>query len=104
MENCTQACAACENNHISTRPEKVTKNIQTRLNRIEGQVKGIKSMVERGTYCDDILTQISAAQSAMSAVAKILLESHVRSCVAQKLKAGDTAVVEELITTIGRLV
>ena len=79
------------------------KNLTTRLNRIEGQVKGIKAMIERGDYCDDILTQIAAAQSAMSAVAKILLESHMRTCVSRRLKNGDDMVVDELIKTVGRL-
>jgi len=81
----------------------ITNNLTTRLNRIEGQVKGIKSMIDRGVYCDDILTQIAAAQSAMSSVAKILLESHMRTCVIHKLKSGDDAVVDELIKTVGRL-
>ena len=86
-----------------TRSNEITKNLTTRLNRIEGQVSGIKSMINRGEYCDDILTQISAAQSAMSSVAKILLESHIRACVSDKLKAGDHNVIDELIKTIGRL-
>jgi len=85
------------------RTEKITKDLATRLNRIEGQVKGIKSMVERGEYCDDILTQIAAAQSAMTSVAKILLESHMRACVTDRLKNGDDTVVDELVKTIGRL-
>ena len=80
-----------------------TQNLATRLNRIEGQVKGIKAMIERGDYCEDVLTQIAAAQSAMSAVAKILLESHMRTCVSRRLKDGDDTVVDELIKTVGRL-
>ena len=80
-----------------------TQNLTSRLNRIEGQVKGIKAMIARGDYCDDILTQIAAAQSAMSSVAKILLESHMRTCVTQRLKDGDDTVVDELIKTVGRL-
>ncbi|MCL1786464.1 MAG: metal-sensitive transcriptional regulator [Defluviitaleaceae bacterium] len=79
------------------------QNLTTRLNRIEGQVKGIKAMIERGDYCEDVLTQIAAAQSAMSAVAKILLESHMRTCVSRRLKDGDDTVVDELIKTVGRL-
>ena len=84
---------------MQTTPQSLT----SRLNRIEGQVKGIKSMIERGDYCDDILTQIAAAQSAMSSVAKILLESHMRTCVTQRLQNGDNTVVDELIKTVGRL-
>ena len=103
MHECTHTCTNCENNVSTTRPEEITKNLTTRLNRIEGQINGIKSMIGRGAYCDDILTQISAAQSAMSSVAKILLESHMRACVTRKLKAGDDSVIDELIKTVGRL-
>jgi len=99
--NCT--CAICENSSDPLRPDTITQNLTTRLNRIEGQVKGIKSMIDRGVYCDDILTQIAAAQSAMSSVAKILLESHIRACVTQRLQNGDDTVVDELIKTVGRL-
>ena len=103
MHACNHTCAECENSDISLRPDSVTKNLTTRLNRIEGQVKGIKSMIDRGVYCDDILTQIAAVQSAMSSVAKILLESHMRACVAQRLQNGDDTVIDELIKTVGRL-
>ena len=104
MNECNHICTECQNTHTPVRSEKAAKNITTRLNRIEGQVKGIKAMIERGEYCDNVLTQISAVQSAMSSVAKIMLESHIRSCVTRKLKAGDETVVDELIKTIGRLV
>ena len=99
-------CAECDtrkNNAPVERPIKLTKDLTARLNRIEGQVRGIKSMVEKGVYCDDVLTQISAVQSAMSAVAKRLLASHMKSCVATRLQSGDEEVVEELIKTVGRL-
>jgi len=103
MNKCSQSCTKCENNGTSIRSDKLTKNLTTRLNRIEGQVKGVKAMIDRGAYCDDVLTQISAVQSAMSSVAKILLESHIRSCVTQKLRTGDETVVDELVKTVGRL-
>lgn len=98
---CNQECPACESS--PSRPDKINKNLTTRLNRIEGQVKGIKSMINRGIYCDDVLTQISAVQSALSSVAKILLASHMRTCVLQKLKDGDEDVIDELIKTVGRM-
>jgi len=86
------------------RPEKVTKDLTSRLNRIEGQVKGINSMIERGEYCDDILTQISSVKSAMNAVAKILVDSHMRTCVAEKLRSGDDDIIEEFVKTVGRVI
>ncbi|MCL1992807.1 MAG: metal-sensitive transcriptional regulator [Spirochaetes bacterium] len=85
------------------RPAKLTKDLLDRLGRVEGQVRGIKSMVERGVYCDDVLTQISAVQSAMSSAAKILLEYHMRSCVASRIKNGDEEIVDEFVKTVGRL-
>ena len=91
------------NSEASRRSEKVTRDLTTRLNRIEGQVKGIRSMIERDVYCDDVLIQIAAVRSAMSSVAKILLESHMRTCVAENLKNGDDEVIEEVIKTIGKL-
>jgi len=90
--------------HPHSRPEKVNKDLENRLNRVEGQVKGIKSMIEHGKYCDDILTQISSVKSAMNAVAKILVESHMRTCVSEKLRDGDEDIIEEFIKTVGRIV
>ena len=85
-------------------PEKVNKDLTVRLNRVEGQVKGIKSMIERGEYCDDILTQISSVKSAMNAVAKILVENHMRTCVTEKLQQGDEDIIEEFVKTVGRII
>ncbi|MCL2528589.1 MAG: metal-sensitive transcriptional regulator [Defluviitaleaceae bacterium] len=90
-----------ENRH--TRTPKTQKDLESRLNRIEGQVKGIKSMIERGEYCDNILTQISSVKSAMNAVAKILIESHMRTCVLDKMQNGDDEIIDEFIKTIGRM-
>ena len=95
-------CPQCENREVG-HPDKLTKDLANRLNRIEGQVKGVKAMIEKDVYCDDVLTQIAAIQSAMSSVAKILLESHMRSCVAQRLKDGDDEVIGEFVKTVGRL-
>ncbi len=86
------------------RSEKLDADLISRLNRIEGQVRGIKGMIEKGVYCDDVLTQIAAVQSAMSSVSKLLLESHMRTCVIEKLKAGDRDVIDEFVKTVGRLI
>ena len=74
-----------------------------RLSRIEGQVRGVKGMVEKEAYCTDILQQVSAAQSALNAFSRELLASHIRSCVVQDIQAGNTEVVDELLTTIQKL-
>jgi len=89
---------------VSGRPDNLSTALATRLNRIEGQVRGIKGMIERGEYCDDILTQISSVKSAIDGVAKILLESHVKTCIAPKLRDGDECATEELLKSIGRLI
>ena len=83
-----------------------TENL-TRLSRIEGQVKGVKRMIDAGEYCIDIITQIQAARSALQSVSKIILEKHLRHCVADALKADDPAVIdekfEEIMTVIKRM-
>ncbi|MCL2398235.1 MAG: metal-sensitive transcriptional regulator [Defluviitaleaceae bacterium] len=101
--DCDRACEECENRNAHQRPAKIDKDLTNRLNRIEGQVKGIKSMIDKGVYCDDVLIQIAAAQSAMYSVSKILLENHMRSCVSRRLQEGDDSVVEEFIKTLGKL-
>ncbi len=74
-----------------------------RLNRIEGQVRGVRSMVEEERYCVDILTQVSAIQSALNAFNKKLLANHIHTCVVDDIRAGKEEAVEELCTTIQKL-
>ncbi|MGM7723969.1 metal-sensitive transcriptional regulator [Metabacillus sp. Hm71] len=83
--------------------EKVKKNLITRLNRIEGQIRGIKSLIEKDTYCDDVITQISATQSALNSVGKLLLEGHLRTCVVERIQEGDEEIIDELLITVQRL-
>ncbi|KAA0564766.1 metal-sensitive transcriptional regulator [Rossellomorea aquimaris] len=97
--------AACSDEGIrkSHHSDKVKKNLVTRLNRIEGQIRGIKGLIERDTYCDDVITQISATQSALNSVAKILLEGHMKTCVLDRIQEGDTEVLDEVMVTIQKL-
>ncbi|GGO00335.1 metal-sensitive transcriptional regulator [Saccharibacillus kuerlensis] len=83
--------------------EETKNNLISRLNRIEGQIRGIKGMVEKDTYCDDVLNQIAAAQSALNSVGKLLLEGHMRSCVIERIEAGETEVIDELLITVNKL-
>ncbi|MBS4173994.1 metal-sensitive transcriptional regulator [Bacillus sp. FJAT-49736] len=83
--------------------EAVKKNLITRLNRIEGQIRGIKGLIEKDTYCDDVITQISATQSAINSVAKILLEGHMKNCVVERIQEGDMEVLDEVLVTIQKL-
>ncbi|PAE40881.1 metal-sensitive transcriptional regulator [Bacillus sp. 7884-1] len=87
----------------SHHPERVKNNLTTRLNRIEGQIRGIKGMIDKDVYCDDVITQLSATQSALNSVAKILLEGHLKGCVVDRLSEGDEEVLDELVVTIQKL-
>jgi len=99
-----ETCCEGEGNHRkSHHSDKVKGNLVTRLNRIEGQIRGIKGLIEKDTYCDDVITQISATQSALNSVAKILLEGHLKSCVLERIQEGDFEVLDEVIVTIQKL-
>jgi len=92
----------CCADHIH-RGEKLNQNLINRLNRLEGQVRGVKGMVEKEVYCDDILIQVRAIRSALDSVSKLILENHVRNCLSGRIKAGEPSSVDELIETIGRV-
>lgn len=79
------------------------KDLTTRLNRIEGQVRGVKNMVEADRYCVDILNQVSAVQSALHSFSKELLANHIHSCVVEDIRTGNNEVVDELCETIKKL-
>jgi len=91
------------NEKTTLREEKLAKSLTSRLNRIEGQIRGIKGMIEKDSYCDDVLNQIAAARSALNAVGVLVLESHMRQCFAEKVKNGEDEIIDELITTINRI-
>ena len=74
-----------------------------RLSRIEGQIRGIRKMLEEDAYCIDIITQVSAASSALSSFNKELLSSHIKSCVADDIRQGDGETVDELVATLAKL-
>ena len=94
--------SCCEKKKMRTDEEK--RALINRLSRIEGQVRGIKQMVEDDKYCIDVLTQTSATASALNSFAKEILESHIRSCVSEGVKNGDDEKIEELIYAIERFV
>ncbi|GAA0330824.1 metal-sensitive transcriptional regulator [Bacillus carboniphilus] len=97
------SCCSTTSERKSHHSDKVKSNLVSRLNRIEGQIRGIKGLIEKDTYCDDVITQISATQSALNSVAKILLDGHLRSCVVERIQDGDDEVLDELLTTIHKL-
>lgn len=92
----------CEKTKMRSEEEK--RALVNRLSRIEGQVRGIKEMLLDDKYCVDILTQTSAISSALNSFAREILESHIRSCVAEGVRSGDDEKIEELIKTIERFI
>ncbi len=88
---------------MTERTEEERKKLIHRLNRIEGQIRGIRGMVERNTYCTDILTQSAAVTAAVNAFNKDLLASHIRHCVARDIRAGKEEVIDELTATLQKL-
>ena len=85
------------------REEDEFRKLMNRLNRVEGQVRGVKKMLEEEQYCVDILTQVSAIQAALNAFNKELLSSHIHSCVVEEIQKGNTDVVDELCESIRKL-
>ena len=79
------------------------KSLINRLNRIEGQIRGIKGMVEKNAYCTDILIQVAAANAALNAFNKELLANHIKSCVADNIRAGNDEIIDELVATLQKL-
>ena len=96
----TAAGCPCRHKHREA-PE--YDSLIRRLNRIEGQVRGVRGMVEKECYCTDILTQVSAIQSALNAFNRELLARHIRTCVVTDLEKGDLTVVDDLVATIQKL-
>ncbi len=95
------ACAACVKKTL--RSEEERKKLINRLNRIEGQIRGIKRMVEENAYCNDVLIQSAAVNAAMNSFNRHLIEQHLKNCVARDLAAGKAGVIEELSETLQKM-
>ena len=101
MEDKHNECCACHK--IKERSEEEYRALIHRLNRIEGQVRGIRGMVEKNVYCTDILVQVAAVNAALAAFSRELLANHIRTCVAKDIRDGKDETVEELIATLQKL-
>lgn len=99
----TASCTCCCGERKKLRSEKEYKDLINRLSRIEGQIRGIKGMVERDAYCIDILNQASAASSALSSFCKVILSSHIRTCVTEDVREGHEEKVDELVKTLQKM-
>ncbi|MBQ8148351.1 MAG: metal-sensing transcriptional repressor [Lachnospiraceae bacterium] len=93
----------CSCHKTKERSPEEYKDLIHRLNRIEGQIRGIKGMVENDAYCTDILTQVSAVNAALNSFNKVLLANHIKTCVTQDIKDGKEETVDELVTTLQKL-
>lgn len=95
-------CPYCSGKH-KEREDTEKKDLMNRLKRIEGQVRGVEGMLENGAYCTDILVQVSAITSALNSFNKVLLGNHVKTCVAENIRSGNDEVIDELVTTLQKL-
>lgn len=95
-------CCCCSGRTKERSAEEAKKLIH-RLNRIEGQIRGIRGMLEKNAYCVDILGQVSAANAALNAFGKELLAEHIRTCVAQDIREGRDETIEELVNTLQKM-
>lgn len=93
----------CCCNKTKKRSETEYKDLIHRLNRIEGQIRGIKGMVERDAYCIDVLTQVAAANAALNSFTKVLLANHIKTCVTNDILAGKEETIDELVAMLQKL-
>ena len=99
MEN-ENTCHCCKK---KDRSDKERKDLMNRLSRIEGQIRGIKGMVEKDCYCPDIITQVAAANAALNSFNKVLLAEHIRTCVADGIRNGEDDKVDEVVAMLQKL-
>ena len=113
MEKTEKHCCCCSENagsgneggteKITVRAEEQKKQLLNRLRRMEGQLRGIEAMLERDTYCNDILIQSAAVGAALSAFEREILGSHIHGCVARDIREGRDEVIDELVATLQKL-
>ena len=96
----SEECCCARRKH---RGEEEHRALMNRLNRIEGQVRGLKGMVEKDAYCTDIVVQVAAVTAALNAFNRELLSEHIRTCVAEDIRAGKDEVIDDLVATLARL-
>lgn len=101
MENKSENGCCCHSS--KHRSDKEYKDLMNRLSRIEGQVRGIKGMLEKDAYCPEILVQVSAVNAALNSFNKVLLANHIRTCVADDIRDGKDETVDELVKVLQKL-
>ena len=93
----------CHTGRKKMRDEREQRDLMNRLKRIEGQVRGLQRMLDENAYCPDILTQASAVNSALNSFCRVLLTSHLRTCVTEDIRAGREDTMDELMDTLQKL-
>ncbi|MGN0498811.1 MAG: metal-sensing transcriptional repressor [Acutalibacteraceae bacterium] len=93
----------CDSHKTKERSEQEYKKLINRLSRIEGQIRGIRGMVEKNAYCTDILIQVSAVNAALNAFNRELLSNHIKTCVADDIRSGKDETIDELVITLQKL-
>ena len=101
MSDENKCCCNCERKRERTDEE--YKKLMNRLNRIEGQIRGVKGMLENDAYCTDIVLQVSAVNAALNSFNKAILAEHIRTCVAEDIRNGKDDTIEDLVNTVTRL-
>ncbi len=96
-----EPCGCCAK--TTERSEEEQKKLIHRLNRIEGQIRGIRKMIEKNAYCTDVLIQSAAVNAAVNSFNRELLASHIRGCVARDIRSGSDDVIDELVDTLQKL-
>ncbi len=102
MEDTNNVCPGCSH-RTKERSEKEKRSMINRLSRIEGQVRGIRKMVENDAYCPDILIQVSAVNAALNSFNKVLLAEHIRTCVTEDIREGKEETIDELVVVLQKL-
>ena len=101
MEKQTAICECCQK--TKERSDKEYRDLMNRLSRIEGQIRGVKGMLEKDAYCTDVLIQVSAINAALNSFNKVLLANHIKTCVTCDIKNGKEETVDELVTVLQKL-
>ncbi len=102
MADETKTCA-CERHKNTPRSQDLQADLQKRLNRVIGQLNGIKSMLDDNRYCGDVLIQLSAADSAIKGIERIVLQNHLETCMVEEIQAGNTEIIDEAMDLIKRI-
>ncbi len=96
------ACEMCENKKLTERSDDSKKKLISRINKLTGQMNGIKKMIEDDRYCDDILIQLSAIDKSIKSLANVILDEHVHSCLIENIQKGNVEVVDEIVDLFRR--